>query len=69
MADRVYKKLEVVGTSNESLEEAIQNAIRRASRTVRDIAWFEVEETRGRVEDGRVSQWQVGLKIGFSLED
>ena len=69
MADPVYKKLDVVGTSSKSLEDAIENAVRRASRTVRDLSWFEVTDTRGRIEDGRVSQWQVEVSIGFSLED
>ncbi len=69
MSDRVYKLIELTGTSATSLEEAIQNAIARASKTVRHLRWFEVVEIRGSVEDGQVAQWQVTLKIGFSLED
>ncbi|MEM6794959.1 MAG: dodecin [Acidobacteriota bacterium] len=69
MSDPVYKKLDVVGTSTKSLEDAIENAVRRTARTVRDLSWFEVTETRGRIVDGRVSQWQVQVSIGFSLED
>ena len=69
MSDRVYKKIELTGTSNSSLEEAIENAIDRAAKTVRKMRWFEVAETRGRIDDGKVAEWQVTLKIGFALED
>lgn len=69
MADPVYKMLELVGSSTEGIEAAIENAVHRASRTVRDMRWFEVLETRGQIEDGRVARWQVKLAIGFTLED
>jgi len=69
MSDKVYKLIEVTGTSTTTLEEAIQNAIARSAETVRNMRWFEVTETRGAIQDGKVSQWQVTLKIGFALED
>lgn len=68
MSDNVYKVIELVGSSATGIEDAIQNAIARASQTVREIRWFEVKETRGHVEDGRVAHYQVTLKIGFTLD-
>jgi len=68
MSDHVYKIVEIVGTSAESIEDAIQRAIRRASQTLREIRWFEVASTRGHVEDGRVAHYQVTLRIGFTLD-
>lgn len=69
MSDHVYKIIEVVGSSPNGLKEAIDCAIARASQTVRDIRWFEVKETRGQVEDGRVAHYQVTLRIGFTLSE
>jgi flavin-binding protein dodecin len=69
MSDNVYKIIEIVGSSTKSIEDAIERAIGRASSTVRDIRWFEVKETRGHVEDGRVAHYQVTLRIGFTLAD
>jgi flavin-binding protein dodecin len=69
VSDNVYKKIEIVGTSSTSLEEAIQNAVTKAAQTVRRMGWFEVEEIRGAIKDGGVTQWQVTVKIGFTLED
>ncbi len=69
MSDRVYKKIELTGTSTTSLEEAIENAIAHAAKTVRKMRWFEVVETRGRVDDGKVAEWQVTMKVGFTLDD
>ena len=69
MGDSVYKKIELVGTSTESLEDAIRGAITKASETVRNIDWFEVSEIRGWVKDGEVRHFQVTLEIGFRLED
>jgi len=69
MNDRVYKLIEVTGTSATSLEDAIQNAIARSAETVRQMRWFQVVETRGAIQDDKVAQWQVTLKIGFALED
>jgi dodecin len=69
MPDHVYRIIQVAGSSERSLEEAIQNAVRRASSTLRQVGWFEVVETRGHVEDGKVAHYQVALKIGFTLED
>lgn len=66
---RVFKKIEITGTSDKSLEDAIENAIARAGKTVRNMRWFEVVESRGAIKDGKVSEWQVSLKIGFALED
>lgn len=68
MADNVYKLIELAGSSTTSIEDAIENAISRASKTIRDIGWFEVVETRGHVENGKVAHFQVTLKIGFTLD-
>lgn len=65
----VYKMTEIVGTSPESFEAAIREAVRRASKTVRNMDWFEVKEQRGRITDGQVSDFQVKLAVGFRLED
>jgi dodecin len=69
MADHVYKTIELVGSSTRGMEDAVQKAIAKAAETVRNIRWFEVLDTRGHVEQGRVAHWQVTLKIGFTLED
>ncbi|HET9426745.1 MAG TPA: dodecin [Allosphingosinicella sp.] len=69
MSDHVYKILEIVGSSTDSIEDAIQRAISRASKTVREIRWFEVLSTRGHVEGGRIAHFQVTIRIGFTLED
>ena len=67
MSDHVYKRVEIVGSSSKSIEEAIKNAIAECSKTVRNIEWFEVMETRGHVVDGNIGHYQVVLKIGFRL--
>jgi len=69
MSDHVYKMLELTGSSATSIEDAVANAIAKAARTVRRMQWFQVLETRGHIEDGRVSHWQVTVKVGFTLED
>ena len=70
MADHVYSITELVGTSSTTIEDAISNAISRASKTLRNLEWFEVQETRGMVADGkRVGFYQVRLKVGFRVED
>jgi len=69
MTEHVYKLLELVGTSGTSVSDAIQNAIARASATVRHIKWFEVIQVRGEVKDGKVGHYQVTLKVGFTLEE
>jgi dodecin len=69
VSDNVYKIVEVVGSSTVGIEDAIEKAISRASSTLRDIRWFEVKETRGHVENGRVAHYQVTLRIGFTLAD
>jgi flavin-binding protein dodecin len=68
MSDHVYKIVELVGSSPTGIEDAIQNAIARASTTVDNIRWFEVTDTRGHVEDGKVSHYQVTIKIGFTVK-
>jgi flavin-binding protein dodecin len=68
MSDHVYKKIEVIGSSPSGFEEAIKNALARAEKTVRNMRWFEVTETRGDVENGKIGHWQVTLKMGFTLE-
>ena len=67
--DHVYKLVELVGSSEKSIEDAIQKAIARASETVREIRWFEVLQTRGHVENGAVRHYQVTLRVGFTIED
>jgi len=67
--DHVYRIIQVAGSSQKSIEDAIQNAVGRASGTLRQVGWFEVMETRGHVEEGRVAHYQVTLKIGFTLDD
>lgn len=69
MADHVYKKVELTGSSEKSVEDAIRNAIDRAGRTLRNLRWFEVTETRGQIENGKVAHWQVTLKVGFTLDE
>ena len=69
MADHVYKLVDLVGTSKESVTDAIQNAMTRASSTIRGIRWFEVVQVRGEVSDGKVGHYQVTLKVGFTLEE
>jgi dodecin len=68
MADHVYKTIELVGSSTQGMEDAVQKAIAKAAETIRNIRWFEVLDTRGHVEQGRVAHWQVTLKLGFTLE-
>jgi flavin-binding protein dodecin len=69
MPDHVYRIIEVAGSSENTIEEAIQNAVGRASRTLRQVGWFEVIQTRGHVENGKIGHYQVILKVGFTLED
>ena len=69
MSDNIYKIIEIVGSSTTSIEDAIDGAIVRAASTIREIRWFEVKETRGHVENGRVAHYQVTLRIGFTLSD
>ena len=68
MSDAVYKKIELVGTSTMSMEDAIQNAISKAANTIRNMQWFEVVEIRGKIEDGKAASWQVTTKIGFKVD-
>lgn len=69
MTEHVYKVTELVGSSPVSIEEAIQNAIRRASITLHSLRWFEVVETRGHIDAGKVQHYQVTLKVGFTMDD
>ena len=69
MNDHVYKIVEIVGSSATSIEDAIDTAVQRASATLREIRWFEVVNTRGHVENGRVAHYQVTLRLGFTLEE
>lgn len=68
MSDHVYKIVELTGSSPRSIEDAIQGAIGRASQTIRNLRWFEVLDTRGHIEDGKVHHYQVTLKVGFTME-
>jgi dodecin len=69
MQHNVYKKIEITGSSDNSIEEAVRSAVQRASQTIRNMRWFEVVETRGTIENGAVSEWQVTVKIGFTLDE
>ncbi len=69
MTEHVYKQIELTGSSKNSIEDAVQNAIAKASKTLHNIHWFQVVETRGYIEKGKVDYWQVTIKIGFRLDD
>jgi flavin-binding protein dodecin len=69
MPEHVYKHIELTGSSVQSVQHAIENAIERASHTLRGMQWFEVIDTRGHIENGKVAHWQVTIKVGFTLEE
>ncbi|ABA58179.1 dodecin [Nitrosococcus oceani] len=69
MSDHVYKKIELTGSSAKSMEDAVQQAVSKASKTLNHLRWFEVVETRGEIDDnGRIKHWQVSLKVGFRID-
>jgi dodecin len=68
MSDHIYKKIELVGSSPNGIEDAVKNALARAEKTIRNMRWFEVVETRGEIENGKIGHWQVTLKVGFTLD-
>lgn len=69
MDDNTYRVTEIVGSSTEGVDQAIRNGIKRASQTIRHLNWFEVTQVRGHIEDGEIAHVQVGLKLGFRLDD
>jgi hypothetical protein len=69
MTDHVYKTIELTGSSKTSIEDAVNQAIEKASKSVRNMQWFQVIETRGHIVKGKVGHWQVSMKVGFTLED
>jgi flavin-binding protein dodecin len=68
MSDHIYKKIELVGSSPNGIEDAVKNALTRAKKSVRNMRWFEITETRGYLDEGKIAHWQVSLKVGFTLE-
>lgn len=68
MSNHTYRVTEIVGTSPDGMEQAVRNGVERASRTLRNLDWFEVTQVRGQLEEGHVVHWQVGLKVGFRLD-
>ncbi|TQK50575.1 hypothetical protein FBY35_0912 [Streptomyces sp. SLBN-118] len=69
MTNHTYRVTEIVGTSPDGIDQAIHNGINRASQTLRGLDWFEMTEVRGQIVDGQIQHWQVGLKVGFRLEE
>jgi dodecin len=69
MSDRTYRVTEIVGTSPDGIDAAISNGLRRAAQTLRHLDWFEVTQVRGQLENGEIAHFQVGMKVGFRLED
>ena len=69
MSEHVYKKIELTGSSQNSMQEAIENAIARASKSLHDMRWFEVVETRGHIDGNKIAHWQVTIKVGFTLDE
>ncbi|NED12959.1 dodecin [Streptomyces sp. SID9124] len=69
MTNHTYRVTEIVGTSQEGVDEAIRNGVARASETLHNLDWFEITQVRGQIEDGRIAHYQVGLKVGFRLDD
>ena len=68
MSNHVYKIVELVGSSQTGIEDAVQNALVKAGESIRNMRWFEVTETRGHIEDGKVAHWQVTIKLGFTVD-
>ena len=68
MSEHVYKKIELVGSSTKGMEDAVQNALTLAAKTIRNMRWFEVVETRGHIEENKINHWQVTVKVGFTLD-
>ncbi|MFI7402524.1 dodecin [Streptomyces sp. NPDC049541] len=69
MTNHTYRVTEIVGTSPDGVDQAIRNGITRASQTLHNLDWFEVTQVRGQIEEGRIAHWQVGLKVGFRLDE
>lgn len=69
MDDHIYRVIEIVGTSEKSIEDAVQKGIARASKTLRNLRWFEIVRQSGHIKDGKVEHYQVTLKVGFTMED
>ena len=69
MSDHVYKSLELTGSSTKSSDDAVRTAIERAAKTIHNMQWFEVVQTRGHMKDGKIAHWQVTIKIGFTLDE
>lgn len=69
MSEHVYKKVELIGSSKQSIEDAAQQAITKASKTIHNMRWMEVSEIRGHLVEGKIDHWQVGVKVGFTLEE
>ncbi len=69
MSDHVYKIIELTGSSTKSIEDAINNAVEKAAKTLNNMRWFVVTETRGHIDNNKIAHWQVIIKIGFTLED
>ncbi|MCX4966247.1 dodecin family protein [Streptomyces sp. NBC_00654] len=69
MPNHTYRVTEIVGTSEEGIDEAIRNGVARASETLHNLDWFEITQVRGHIEDGRIAHYQVGLKVGFRLDE
>lgn len=69
MKDHVYKLIELTGTSATSIEDAVNKALKRAHKTIKNLSWFQVVETRGSIDKGKIQHWQVTLKVGFIVED
>lgn len=68
MSEHVYKKIELTGSSSAGIQQAIENAVNKASQTINNMRWFEVVETRGHIDEGKVAHWQVTIKVGFTIE-
>lgn len=69
MNDKVYKLIELTGTSTTNVEDAVNNALKRAGKTIKNLSWFQVVETRGSINKNQVNHWQVTIKVGFEVED
>ena len=68
MSTHTYKHIELTGSSEKGIEDAVQSALAKASETIHNLRWFEVTDNRGHIEDGRIAHWQVTIKVGFTLE-